>query len=401
MKHSNLLNRIGLVVTCFGAALGNTSVGLLLTLVGLLASLPRLRFKLRAWDPFHWLFVVLIAVMVASAVVSPVPRVASLLTLGFALVTVGFVFGATWLAGEWEFVNRRLLPALVLGSVLSYAYALWSYFGRHLDRAAAPFVGCNGLGTLVILAGWTSLGYLGTLKFKWRRPALVAYFSLAVAALAVTFSRGAWFGFLGGLVIFGLLNQGVRRWVLVAMAAIAAVVAAAAPLRDRFISAFQLSASGGRLYIWKGALAMFKDHPVFGVGAGVFMHVSARYAPPGDPYPVAAYAHNLFQQVLAEFGVVGAAVFVAILGRVLYCAWKLARTGKPLYQGLFAAFVGVLIHQQVDIPVWGLEVGGLFWLTTTLVVTAFHAEGLAGPRSLPPGASTGASVREAAAAGGS
>jgi O-antigen ligase len=103
------------------------------------------------------------------------------------------------------------------------------------------------------------------------------------------------------------------------------------------------------------------------------MHVYSKYVLPGAPEPSAAFAHNLFLQVTAEFGFVGLVVFVAILVRVLWLSWRLARTGNLLYQGIFAALVGVLIHQQVDIPIWGLDIGGGFWTLVGLVI-ALHGQ---------------------------
>ncbi|MGE5481779.1 MAG: O-antigen ligase family protein, partial [Bacteroidota bacterium] len=163
-------------------------------------------------------------------------------------------------------------------------------------------------------------------------------------------------------------------WAASGLAAVTLALSIVPAFSARFSSSFRLAENLNRLYIWRSTLNMIKDHPWFGVGAGVFMHVYPKYVLPGAPEPVVAYAHNLFLQVLAEFGLVGFLVFVAILGRVMWMSWQLARTGDVLYQGIFAALIGVLIHQQVDIPIWGLEVGGAFWVVVGLVVTLYRNE---------------------------
>lgn len=374
MDRRNRLIRAGLIAAGFGAALGNTSVGLLLTLAGLLGGIWRRKPDFHFPDRSYTWFLVLLGWMAVSALMSPVRWVAALLTLGYALLMAGFVFGARWLGDDLAFVTGRLMPALLSGSIISYVYAVVRYSTAHLARAEAPFTGSNGLGTLIILCGGVCLGHLWTLKTQWRRPAIVLYFILAVAALLLTLSRGAWLGFLAMLVAFAWVDRPHRPWLALAVIGIAVVLAVDPAFRVRFLSAFQVSASGGRVYIWRSALNMIKDHPLFGVGAGVYMHVSKSYALPGAPYPVAAYAHNLFLQVMAEFGLPGFVVFIAILGRAMVMAWRLAYTGNPLYQGIFAALVGILVHQQVDIPIWGLEIGGAFWLMVGLVIASYSRE---------------------------
>ncbi|HHW13715.1 MAG TPA: O-antigen ligase family protein, partial [Firmicutes bacterium] len=236
------------------------------------------------------------------------------------------------------------------------------------------FVGFNGFGTLIVLGTGVGLGYLAGLSTKWRWATVAGYLALSVVAVLITYSRGAWLGYLGMLAVFALANRHVRRWTWFAIAGLAAGWFMVPGLHTRLVSAFSLAANSNRLFIWRSTLDIIKDHPLFGVGAGVFMHIYEKYALPGAPEKVVAYAHNLFLQVLAEFGIIGFVLFVAVVGRVLLMSWRLARTGEPLYQGIFASFIGVLIHQQVDIPIWGLEVGGAFWLLVGLVISLYVHE---------------------------
>ncbi|MDI6869841.1 MAG: O-antigen ligase family protein [Bacillota bacterium] len=311
--------------------------------------------------------------MVVSAILSPVRRVAGLLTLGYALLVFGFVFGAQWLATAYTSLRDRLVLAVVLGSAGSNLYAIGYYLIHRPERTLGLLTGFNGLGTLIVLYTGVSLGYLLNLRGGWRRLTL-PYLAVAFSALLLTFSRGAWLGFLGMIATFALINRCSRRWAVAGLLAVLLVLAGVPTVAERFLTSFQPSANLSRLYIWRSTLMMIKDYPLFGVGAGAFMHVYPRYVLPGAPEPVAAFAHNLFLQVLAEFGLVGFVVFVAILGRVMWMSWQLARTGNVFYQGIFAALVGVLIHQQVDIPIWGLEIGGAFWTMVGLVIALYHRE---------------------------
>jgi hypothetical protein len=91
-------------------------------------------------------------------------------------------------------------------------------------------------------------------------------------------------------------------------------------LSETSIPLFDLSHLGGRLQQYVVALAMFFDHPVFGVGGGNFRFVASRYglsdAPPPNvsvPLPV----HNVYIMLLAEHGFPGFLLYTGTIGLVL------------------------------------------------------------------------------------
>ena len=67
----------------------------------------------------------------------------------------------------------------------------------------------------------------------------------------------------------------------------------------------------GRLHFWQGALAMWSDHPLFGVGLGNFAFYYPQYQ--ADPYNYSIDPHSWPLQLLCELGVPGMLIFVAIL----------------------------------------------------------------------------------------
>jgi O-antigen ligase len=89
----------------------------------------------------------------------------------------------------------------------------------------------------------------------------------------------------------------------------------------------------GRTDIWSVGWRMVEDKPVAGVGAGNFQVSSIHYLlEPGaiqrDEYIVdhPKVAHNIYLQVLAELGVVGLALLLAILAFSLVSAFRAARS---------------------------------------------------------------------------
>ncbi|MGE5507723.1 MAG: O-antigen ligase family protein [Chitinophagales bacterium] len=307
-----------------------------------------------------------------SAAFSPVRGVAAALSTGYALLMGGYVFAAQGSDPVW--IRRRFVPTLMVASSISYAFAIGRALITDSRRAGTLGSGANGYGTLIILCSGVALGYLLSRDERRRWPALVAYVAVASVALAFTLSRGAWLGFFTMLVVLALWNPQFRRWLWLGLLPLAVAFTAIPRLAPRLLSIFTAEAYLSRVYIWRSAWRMIQDHPLTGVGAGVFMHVYGAYVQPGASEQSVAYAHNLFLQVWAEFGLIGFVIFLAILGRVLYMSFRLARTGDSLYQGIFAAFLGVLVHQQVDIPIWGIEVGGAFWLLVGLTISLYVHE---------------------------
>lgn len=351
---------------------GNASLGLLLSLGGLAAALARGRLRWKMADPVYGLFLALLGCLALSAAFSPVRGVAAALSTGYALLMGGYVFAAQGSDPVW--IRRRFVPTLMVASSISYAFAIGRALITDSRRAGTLGSGANGYGTLIILCSGVALGYLLSRDERRRWPALVAYVAVASVALAFTLSRGAWLGFFTMLVVLALWNPQFRRWLWLGLLPLAVAFTAIPRLAPRLLSIFTAEAYLSRVYIWRSAWRMIQDHPLTGVGAGVFMHVYGAYVQPGASEQSVAYAHNLFLQVWAEFGLIGFVIFLAILGRVLYMSFRLARTGDSLYQGIFAAFLGVLVHQQVDIPIWGIEVGGAFWLLVGLTISLYVHE---------------------------
>jgi len=72
--------------------------------------------------------------------------------------------------------------------------------------------------------------------------------------------------------------------------------------------------SSGRVSIWMNGLRMIVQRPLTGVGGGAFRaaNASGNFGAPQDMQP-----HNLYIQLLAEYGLVGAAVWFILLGSTL------------------------------------------------------------------------------------
>ncbi len=145
---------------------------------------------------------------------------------------------------------------------------------------------------------------LPLLFLAWRRgqDVLNAAFVLAPAAVLLwaiylTHSRGALVGLAVLAVMLIRKRLGTTASVLLTSGSIVGLLAL------NFTGGRLISASAGadRLWIWSSGLQMFKRAPLFGIGFGNFT----------DFYEVTA--HNSFVLCLAELGLVGSLIWVALL----------------------------------------------------------------------------------------
>jgi hypothetical protein len=102
----------------------------------------------------------------------------------------------------------------------------------------------------------------------------------------------------------------------------------------------------GRLTLWAAAWRMFLDHPWFGAGPDNYRLLYGPYARLGMA-DARVHSNNMYLEVLAGMGVVGAAVLVWIGVRVSRDAWCAARE-SALGSGIFAACLAIAVHGLVD-----------------------------------------------------
>ena len=153
------------------------------------------------------------------------------------------------------------------------------------------------------------------------------YFLLVIAALTfvgiiLSQSRGVWIAlFVAGTATVFLYSW--RKALIFALALIIffiMLVSASGTLRERAVSIVTsahtetiMGSTGNRLELWKGAIIMFKEHPLLGTGYGDFESAIDKLVAEQkvNSMPDRIYAHNIFLQVLATRGMIG---FIILMG---------------------------------------------------------------------------------------
>jgi O-antigen ligase len=250
-----------------------------------------------------------------------------------------------------------VVGSLVVGAVVAAVYGMVA--GPPPDDPGRVAIGNANETAASLVAGGT---LAAALVFALRgKPVLRLLTTIAVPlcvfAVFLTLSRGGLVA-LGASLIAAIVVAGRRRGVVLGLAA-AAVLAtviyfgafAPAEARDRVL---ELQGGTGRTDIWTVGWRMVEDQPLLGVGAGNFPVASIHYLlEPGSLLRTdfivdnPKVAHNTYLNVLAELGVVGLALFLAVIAFPLWWAARAvgfaARAGDRQLEVLARAMVVVIV----------------------------------------------------------
>lgn len=248
----------------------------------------------------------------------------------------------------------------------------WLY--HHCGRARGFFsiyMTLAGVLSLVLLATLPRLLPPGAARRRLGAPWLVMLW-----ALIVTYTRGAWIGFAGGvLTVAATVRRG--RWVLVGGLLLLAASGLVAPyeLRHRFLSMADPEEAGvrERIYMWESGLAMWRERPILGVGPGGVKRDYVRYAREEAVKKRTGHVHNTPLQVLVERGVLGLAawvwLWVAFYADALRRLRRLpaeATAERALVVGSMAAITGFLIGGLSEYNFGDSEVVMVAWVIMAL-----------------------------------
>jgi O-antigen ligase len=168
----------------------------------------------------------------------------------------------------------------------------------------------------------------------WAVPGWLA----GVAALGLTFVRGAWIAF-AMAVGAGILTRRRHALVMGGAAVAAVLVALALPgvmPRARSIGDARDPTTRERLAMIDTGVRLLREHPLTGIGPGQVKHAYPLYAPAEAVRRSTSHLHNSPLQVAVERGLPGVALWAAIWG---WFFWRAARIAAALPAGPDRALV--------------------------------------------------------------
>lgn len=270
-------------------------------------------------------FVVLVAVVARSPFPAWMPR-----ALGIAAVSLATLFATVGIVQE---ATHRLLfytPAVEIGNAYSSFFRVTSLFrdpslyGRHLvlGIAVALAVAWYRKAGLAIAAVIVAFLFAG-LFFSYSQSSLVALFGVAVFVSVVAGDRA------------------VR--LAAAVTAVLVVVGGGAFVADKVAGASAQRVTSDRSRRIELTASVFAKHPLVGVGLGSQPRASQALSANGGP-PSLFVSHTTPLTVAAELGIVGLALYAALLAGVSKALLRLFRLEPAFGLALAAVFLALFIH---------------------------------------------------------
>jgi O-antigen ligase len=249
--------------------------------------------------------------------------------------------------------QRLVCGAVLAAAVMEGALGTWQVltgtgasFAGHNVRAVGTFGAQDvmGMSTVVGYGLIVALGLALVLRGR-SRAALLALAALLVMPLLLSLSRGAVIATIGAVAMMLLATSprlAVRTAVFGGAAAIVlfGVLGTATTVGARLVTiGTSLTGPdrsvGDRYGLWSTAIAMWRDHPVTGVGVKMFPAYRDAYAPmhlssgsdvadPGLGFrrePLLS-PHDMYLLVLSEQGLLGATAFAGLLMALLVLTFR-------------------------------------------------------------------------------
>jgi O-antigen ligase len=347
------------------------------------------------WRPASRLLVPVLlvaAVYGISALLSQRPRLSLEPTLAGFGYALSFLFLTRLLTERWY---RRRFEALLLVGVITIAAAYivqvvldwiawWSLVGRLALPPLRPGFDALIFGTPNLVASFLIVGGPAAVAVIFerthRRSAAVLMGTVVGLAILLTGSRGGFLGVGVGVLVAGALiatqrGAGVtmsgiraaltRRPILLLPVVLAVgVIALFGPV---IVYRFGQGGDSLRLDLWRSALTIFTQNPLFGAGPGTWVQLKVAANPPGVQNVLVPTAHDMYVQTAAELGIAGLAALVILAlaaVRRLLQAWRDGGSANRIHAGAvlvgLAALAGQLIVDNLfNLPFMCLLVIGL------------------------------------------
>lgn len=197
-------------------------------------------------------------------------------------------------------------------------------------------------------------------------------------ALLFNGTRGVWLATLiliPAVILIYTRNKIKSLAVILAMLAVAGGIFFVTPnLHERFstITDMHAQSNSERLLMWRSAINMFEDNPIFGVGYGQYKFAyQNEYIAAEARERFQEHAHNNFLQMLAECGIVGAAAFIFLWGYFSYLSLKIWFKEKNIAGLLFFCVLwGMMLHGLTEFNFETSTTSKIFWYALGLYLAS-------------------------------
>jgi len=259
-----------------------------------------------------------------------------------------------------------------------------------------------------------------SLNFKVQRTITFFLFAMGLLCLGLTFSRGAWVGFILAMGAMSFVGFSKRKKIVAHCLLIVLFLLIFYPgtiinknIRIPFRSASEpvqfnpevtgealnvktkeekeyvrfmvgsrfsiinpqtFAVQNNRLGYWKKSLEIIRNYPLFGCGLNAYAMVEGSYNVGWGGYP-----HNSYFQMAAETGLFGLMTFLWLLFVLFRDALRAFRkieneNDKKFFIGILTGLLGFLIHSFFDTNFYSVQLGSLMWILMGVIMAFMKIE---------------------------
>jgi len=300
------------------------------------------------------------------------------------IVIFALLVGAAWSKAEKpeKFLIPMLISIWVMGSmVIVFVYLSGVTLGELASSTSREFLSplgmhANELGRMYEVA-YALLLFTWAESKEWRlRFVLLASVGLVVVALMLTFSRGAFLGFIVINALFLLWHRNLKTLVLGVLLAAVVLLLLPDAVYDRVTTGFGRGfgsgsdmISAGRIdHLWLPLLPEVPKSPIYGHGLGSILWSEPMRRGAGVTFLAVGHPHNAYLQALLDMGIAGLILVCAYLAHV----WKgfrtlsvdpaLSPTVRGFFLGAAAGLLALLISYLTDSSLLPRPEQAFLWL---------------------------------------
>jgi len=184
----------------------------------------------------------------------------------------------------------------------------------------------SGLLMLVLVALSAHILCYGWRKSRWIIPVA----AICVVPLILSLTRNAWLGTIVGLtVVLALLRPRAIAFLVLALVSVYFLLPSDVQQRAQTALDPNDPNTRNRIELFETAVRLIKDNPLVGVGQKSVQPMALKYRGSFE-YPDWMYQHlhNNFLQIAAERGVPGLLLWLWLISRLAWDAWKVYRMAK-------------------------------------------------------------------------